>query len=116
VEIKNSTIGAYSQLVHQTYVGDADVGENVNFGCGCSTANYDGMNKSRTSIGSHAFIGSNSCLVSPVSVEDNAYVGAGSTITETVPSYSLALARARQTNKDNWVISRGRIRNQRVNP
>lgn len=116
VEIKNSTIGAYSQLVHQTYVGDADVGENVNFGCGCSTANYDGLNKSRTNIGSHAFIGSNSCLVSPVTVEDNAYVAAGSTITETVPSYSLSLARARQTNKENWVISRGRVRNQRVNP
>ncbi|NLW11849.1 MAG: bifunctional UDP-N-acetylglucosamine diphosphorylase/glucosamine-1-phosphate N-acetyltransferase GlmU, partial [Clostridiaceae bacterium] len=98
------------------YVGDADVGENVNFGCGCSTANYDGLNKSRTNIGSHAFIGSNSCLVSPVTVEDNAYVGAGSTITETVPSYSLSLARARQTNKENWVISRGRVRNQRVNP
>lgn len=116
VEIKNSTIGAYSQLVHQTYIGDADVGENVNFGCGCSTANYDGLNKSRTSIGSHAFIGSNSCLVSPVSVEENAYVAAGATITETVPAYSLAIARMRQTNKENWVISRGRIRNQRVNP
>jgi bifunctional UDP-N-acetylglucosamine pyrophosphorylase/glucosamine-1-phosphate N-acetyltransferase len=116
VEIKNSTIGAYSQLVHQTYVGDADVGENVNFGCGCSTANYDGLNKSRTAIGSHAFIGSNSCLVSPVSVEENAYVAAGTTVTETVPSYSLAISRARQLNKENWVISRGRTRNQRVNP
>ena len=116
VEIKNSTIGAYSQLVHQTYVGDADVGENVNFGCGCSTANYDGLNKSRTNIGSHAFIGSNSCLVSPVDVEENAYVAAGSTITETVPAYSLSIARARQTNKENWVVSRGRVRNQRVNP
>lgn len=116
VEIKNSTIGAHSQMVHQCYIGDADIGENVNFGSGSHTANYDGVNKSRTTVGSHAFIGSNSCLVSPVDVAENAYVAAGSTITEPVSPYSLAIARAHQTAKEGWVITRGRIRNQRLNP
>ncbi len=116
VEIKNSTIGAGTLIAHQCYIGDADVGEDVNFGSGCSIANYDGRAKSRTMIGSHAFIGSNCSLVAPVSVADNTYVAAGSTITETVPEYSLAIARSRQINKENWVISRGRIRDRRINP
>ncbi len=116
VEIKNSMIGAKCQLVHQCYVGDSDIGENVNFGSGSNTANYDGINKSRTTVGSNAFIGSNSCLVSPVHVADNAYVAAGSTITEPVPPNALAIARAHQIAKEGWVITRGRFRNQRLNP
>lgn len=116
VEIKNSTIGAGTLISHQCYIGDADVGEDVNFGSGCSIANYDGRAKSRTLIGSHAFIGSNCSLVAPVSVADNTYVAAGSTITEAVPEYSLAIARSRQINKENWVISQDRIRGRRINP
>jgi len=116
VEIKNSTLGEDCLLVHQCYIGDTDVGENVNIGSSSSTANYDGVNKSRSSIGSHAFIGSNSCLVSPVAVAENAYVAAGSTITENVPDYALAIARVHQSNKEDWVKTRGLLRNQRVNP
>lgn len=116
VEIKRSTIGAGSMIAHQCYIGDADVGNDTNIGSGCSIANYDGLAKSRTIIGSNAFIGSNCSLVSPVTVASNAYVAAGSTITETVPEYSLAIARSRQIIKENWVISRGRIRGRRINP
>ena len=116
VEIKNSTLGADCYLIHQCYIGDTDVGCNVNIGSSSSTANYDGVNKSRSAIGSHAFIGSNSCLVSPVSVAENAYVAAGSTITEGVSEYALAIARAHQINKEDWVKTRGLIRNQRLNP
>jgi bifunctional UDP-N-acetylglucosamine pyrophosphorylase/glucosamine-1-phosphate N-acetyltransferase len=116
VELKNSTFGADCFLVHQCYVGDTDVGDHANIGSSASTANYDGINKSRSSIGNHAFIGSNSCLVSPVHIAENAYVAAGSTITENVPDYALAIARAHQINKENWVRTRGLIRNQRLNP
>ncbi|MDD2533457.1 MAG: bifunctional UDP-N-acetylglucosamine diphosphorylase/glucosamine-1-phosphate N-acetyltransferase GlmU [Eubacteriales bacterium] len=116
VEIKNSTLGADCYLIHQCYIGDTDVGHNVNIGSSASTANYDGVNKSRSAIGSHAFIGSNSCLVSPVSVDENAYVAAGSTITEGVNEYALAIARAHQINKEDWVKTRGLNRNQRLNP
>jgi bifunctional UDP-N-acetylglucosamine pyrophosphorylase/glucosamine-1-phosphate N-acetyltransferase len=116
VEIKNSTIGAGTLIAHQCYIGDTDVGEGVNFGSGCSIANYDGLAKSRTTVGNHAFIGSNCSLVAPVNIADNAYVAAGSTITEDVPAYSLAIARSHQINKIDWVLSRGRIRGRRINP
>ncbi len=116
VEIKNSTLGADCMLIHQCYIGDTDVGHNVNFGSSMCTANYDGVNKSRSTVGSHAFIGSNCCLVSPVAIAENAYVAAGSTVTEGVPEYGLAIARAHQINKEDWVKTRGLIRNQRLNP
>ena len=116
VEIKNSTLGAECMLIHQCYLGDTDVGSHVNFGSSMCTANYDGVNKSRTSIGSNAFIGSNCCLVSPVVVAENAYVAAGSTVTEGVPEYALAIARAHQTNKEDWVKTRGLLRSERLNP
>ncbi len=116
VEIKNSTIGAGTLIAHQCYIGDTDVGKNVNFGSGCSIANYDGLVKSRTSIGSHAFIGSNCTLVAPVSVEENAYVAAGSTITDDVQPFALAIARSHQQVKADWVKTRGRLRGRRVNP
>lgn len=106
VEIKNSTIGDGTKISHLTYIGDADVGENVNFGCGTVVVNYDGQKKHRTTIGNHAFIGCNTNLVSPVTVEDNAYTAAGSTITKTVPKDSLAIARAKQENKENWVLKK----------
>lgn len=102
VEIKNSTIGKGTKLPHLQYIGDSDVGSNVNIGCGTVTCNYDGKNKYRTKIGDNAFIGCNTNLVAPVTVEEGAYIAAGSTITKDVPKNNLAVARARQTNIDGW--------------
>jgi bifunctional UDP-N-acetylglucosamine pyrophosphorylase/glucosamine-1-phosphate N-acetyltransferase len=116
VEIKNATLGEGTSVAHQCYIGDADVGVKVNFGSGCSIANYDGLSQARARIGNHAFIGSNSTLVSPVQIGENAYVAAGSTVTEDVTSYSLAIARSRQVNKSDWVRTRTRLRGRRVNP
>lgn len=96
---KNSTIGNHTKVSHLTYIGDADVGERVNFGCGTVVVNYDGISKHRTKIGNDAFIGCNTNLISPVTVHDEAYTAAGSTITEDVPAKALAIARARQINK-----------------
>lgn len=103
VEIKNSSIGDYTKVSHLTYVGDADVGEHVNFGCGTVLVNYDGVDKHRSTIGDYAFIGCNTNLVSPVNIADKAYTAAGSTITKDVPKESLGIARARQVNKEGWV-------------
>lgn len=103
VEVKNSTVGTGTKVSHLTYVGDSDVGAGVNFGCGCVTVNYDGRAKHRTTIGDHAFIGCNTNLIAPVTVAENAYTAAGSTITEDVPAESLGIARARQVNKEGWV-------------
>ena len=103
VEVKNSTIGEGTKVSHLTYVGDSDVGRNVNFGCGTVTVNYNGKAKYRTTIGDNVFIGCNTNLVAPVKVGDNAYTAAGSTITEDVPVASLGIARARQINKEGWV-------------
>lgn len=102
VEIKNSVIGDGTKSAHLTYIGDADVGENVNFGCGVVLVNYDGTNKHRTTIGDDCFIGCNVNLVSPVEVENGAYIAAGSTVTEKVPKNSLCVARARQRNIEGW--------------
>lgn len=103
VEIKKSTIGDGTKVSHLTYIGDAEVGTNCNFGCGTVVVNYDGKKKHKTLIGDNAFIGCNTNLVSPVEVEDNAYIAAGSTITKKVPAGSLAVARARQSNIEGWV-------------
>ena len=102
VEIKNTKVGVGSKVPHFIYLGDCEVGEKCNIGCGTITCNYDGFNKSKTKIGDHVFIGSNTNLVAPVEVGDNAFVAAGSTITDDVPEYALAIARQRQTNKENW--------------
>lgn len=102
VEVKNATIDEGTKIAHLTYVGDSDVGKRVNFGCGTVTVNYDGKNKHRCKIGDDAFIGCNTNLVAPVTVRDGAYTAAGSTITDEVPEKSLAIARARQVNKENW--------------
>lgn len=103
VEIKKSTFGTGSKASHLSYIGDAEVGENVNIGCGSITVNYDGKNKYLTKIEDEAFVGCNSNLVAPVTIEKGAYIAAGSTITNNVPSESLAIARARQVNKENYV-------------
>lgn len=108
VEIKNSEVGNGTKISHLTYVGDSKVGENVNFGCGTVTVNYDGINKFGTVIGDGAFIGCNTNLVAPVTVGDSAFIAAGSTITDTVPENGFAIARARQTNKENWVKPKDR--------
>ena len=102
VEIKNSTIGEGTKLPHLQYIGDTDLGAGCNVGCGTITVNYDGKQKYRTKVGDGVFIGCNSNLVAPVTVEDGAYIAAGSTITEDVPKNNLAIARARQVNKDSW--------------
>jgi bifunctional UDP-N-acetylglucosamine pyrophosphorylase/glucosamine-1-phosphate N-acetyltransferase len=108
VEIKKSTIGDGTKVSHLTYIGDAEVGEKCNFGCGTVVVNYDGKSKYKTTIGNNVFIGCNTNLVSPVEVEDNTYIAAGSTITEKVPEGSLAIARARQINKENWVYDKNK--------
>lgn len=102
VEMKNSTVGNGTKVSHLTYVGDSDVGEEVNFGCGTVTSNYDGKKKYRCTIGNHVFLGCNTNLVAPVTVGDGAYTAAGSTVTEDVPADALAVARSRQTNKPHW--------------
>lgn len=102
VEIKNTQVGEFSKVPHFIYLGDCEVGEHCNIGCGTITCNYDGQNKSKTIIGDNAFIGSNTNLVAPVKIGNNVFVAAGSTITEDVPDYALAIARERQVNKENW--------------
>lgn len=106
VEIKNSSLGANTKASHLTYIGDAAVGENVNFGCGTVVSNYDGKHKHRTEIGDSAFIGCNTNLVAPVKVERGAYTAAGSTITETVPEDSLAISRVKQVNLIGWAAKK----------
>lgn len=103
VEVKNTKVGKGSKISHLAYVGDGDIGENVNIGCGVIFVNYDGKRKHRTIIEDNAFVGCNTNLVAPVRVKNNAYIAAGSTITQDVPEDALAIARARQTNKANWV-------------
>lgn len=102
VEVKNAVVGEGTKIAHLTYVGDSDVGKNVNFGCGTVTVNYDGKKKFRCKIGDDCFIGCNTNLIAPVEVKAGAYTAAGSTITEEVPENTLAIARARQVNKKGW--------------
>lgn len=102
VEIKKSTIGDNTKAGHHTYVGDAEVGKDVNIGCGVVFANYNGKIKSKTIVGNRAFIGSNSTLVAPVELGKNTFVAAGSTITNDVQESALGIARARQENKEEF--------------
>ena len=103
VEVKKSSLGNNSKVSHLSYIGDAEVGQNVNIGCGTITVNYDGKNKYKTTIEDDVFVGCNSNLVAPVTLKEGSYVAAGSTITKEVPSDALAVARARQENKLNYV-------------
>lgn len=102
VEFKNSHFGKGSKCAHLTYVGDADVGSGVNFGCGVVTVNYDGKNKYRTIIKDGAFIGSNCNLIAPVTIGENALLAAGSTITDPVADGDMGIARSRQENKAGY--------------
>ncbi len=101
-ELKNARIGRGSKIPHLSYIGDAEVGENVNIGCGTITCNYDGVNKHLTKIGNNVFVGSNSNLVAPVEVQDDAFIAAGSTITKQVGAGALAVERGPQREIANW--------------
>ena len=103
VEIKKSSFGKGSKASHLSYIGDAEVGEDVNLGCGSITVNYDGQHKYMTKILDGAFVGCNSNLIAPVTIGENAYVAAGSTITDDVPGEALSIARSRQTNKEGYL-------------
>ena len=106
VELKNATIGEGTKISHLTYVGDSDLGRDINLGCGVVFVNYDGKEKHRTTVDDKAFIGCNVNLVSPVHVGREAYIAAGSTVTEDVPGGALAIARQRQTVRPGWVDKR----------
>ncbi len=108
VELKNSTIGDGTKISHLTYVGDTDLGKNINLGCGTVTVNYDGKNKYRCTVEDNCFIGCNTNLIAPVTVGKGSYIAAGSTITDPVPEEALAIARARQTVKPGWAARRRR--------
>jgi bifunctional UDP-N-acetylglucosamine pyrophosphorylase/glucosamine-1-phosphate N-acetyltransferase len=108
VELKKSTIGEGTKAMHLSYLGDAKIGTKSNIGAGTITCNYDGFHKYPTSIGNKVFIGSDSALVAPVRIGDGAYVAAGSTITENVPSDGLGIARGRQVNKPGWAAKKRR--------
>jgi bifunctional UDP-N-acetylglucosamine pyrophosphorylase/glucosamine-1-phosphate N-acetyltransferase len=108
VELKKSIIGEGTKVMHLTYLGDAKIGSKTNIGAGTITCNYDGFHKHPTTIGNKVFIGSDSALVAPVRVGDGAFIAAGSTITENVPSDSLGIARGRQMNKVGWASKKRR--------
>lgn len=102
VEIKNSRIGNLTKISHLTYVGDTTCGSNVNWGCGTVTVNYDGKNKNKTIVGDNVFIGCNTNLIAPLKVGNNAFIAAGSTITEDVPDEAFSIARERQVTKEDY--------------
>ena len=102
VEIKKSVIGKKSKVNHLAYIGDTSIGKSVNIGAGTITCNYDGIKKSKTKIKDNVFIGSNSALVAPVTIEEKSIVGAGSVITKSVKKKSLALTRSLQTEIKNY--------------
>ena len=102
VQLKNCNLGRGTKMAHLTYVGDSDVGDDCNFGCGTITCNYDGFQKHRTTIGSGVFVGCNTNLVAPVTVEDGAFIAAGTTVTQPVPEDAMAIGRVRQEVKEGW--------------
>ena len=102
VEIKKSTIGRTSKVNHLSYIGDSQLGKNVNIGAGTITCNYDGVNKNKTKIKNNVFIGSNSSLVAPITINEDSIIGAGSVITKNVRKKSLALTRANQVEIQNY--------------
>ena len=103
VEVKNSTIAADTKVGHLSYIGDADLAERINVGCGTIFVNYDGKNKHRSTVGADSFIGCDANIVSPVTIGEHAFIAAGSTITRDVPDEALAIARSRQENKEQYV-------------
>lgn len=110
VEVKNAVIGDGTKMSHLSYIGDADLGKNINVGCGVVFVNYNGKDKNRSTIGDDSFIGCNSNIVAPVTIEPLAYVAAGTTVTKDVQSGALAVGRAKQENKAGWVEKRQLIK------
>ena len=106
VELKNTRLGAGAKANHLAYLGDSEIGEHTNIGAGTITCNYDGASKHKTHIGKDTFVGSNSTLVAPLEIGDGSYIGAGSVITDPVPSEALALGRARQVVKEGWTAKK----------
>ena len=106
VETKKARLGKGAKANHLTYLGDAEVGAGTNIGAGVITCNYDGVDKHITRIGKDVFVGSDSTLVAPISVEDGAYIGAGSCITKDVPKGALAIGRSRQVTIEGWAEKR----------
>lgn len=106
VEIKKSIIGEGCKVSHLSYVGDCEMGKNCNIGCGVVFVNYDGKNKYRSKVGDRVFVGSNSNIIAPVTLEDGSFIAAGSTLNADVPKGALAIARARQVNKPDWMGNR----------
>ena len=102
VQLKNCSLGKGTKMAHLTYVGDSDVGDDCNFGCGTITCNYDGFQKFRTTIGSNVFVGCNTNFVPPVTVGDGAFIAAATTVTGDVPENAMAIGRARQEVKEGW--------------
>ncbi|KAF1304092.1 bifunctional UDP-N-acetylglucosamine diphosphorylase/glucosamine-1-phosphate N-acetyltransferase GlmU [Candidatus Enterococcus willemsii] len=102
VEVKNAVVGEGTKVGHLSYVGDATLGKDINVGCGVVFVNYDGKKKHRTVVGDHSFIGSSVNIIAPVEIEANSCVAAGSTITDDIPEHALAIARARQVNKEDY--------------
>ena len=102
VEIKKSIVGRKSKINHLSYIGDSEIGKDVNIGAGTITCNYDGVNKNKTKIKNNVFIGSNSSLVAPITINENSTVGAGSVITKTVRKKSLVLTRSNQIEIQNY--------------
>lgn len=113
VEVKNSSMGDGAKASHLTYIGDSDVGKNVNLGCGVVFVNYDGSRKYRSTVEDNAFVGCNSNLISPVHIGEGAYVAAGSTITEDVPAGALYVARSRGKTLRDWVEKRGILKKKK---
>jgi len=103
VEIKKSSTGENTKASHLAYIGDAEIGSQVNFGCGAITVNYDGKNKYKTIIGDNVFVGCNVNLIAPIEIQDDSFIAAGSTLNKNVPKGSLAIARAYQVNKENYM-------------
>ncbi len=110
VEVKNSILRKSTKANHLSYIGDSDIGEEVNIGAGTITANFDGKNKNKTMIGAYSKTGANSVLIAPVEIGERVTIGAGSTITQTVPSNSLAISRSKQIIKENWSLKRKNIK------
>lgn len=101
VEVKNANVGDGTKIAHLSYVGDCDLGQKCNIGCGVVFVNYDGKNKHRSNVGNKCFIGSNSNIIAPVNIADGSYIAAATTVTESTPQDSLVIGRVRQTVKEN---------------
>ncbi len=113
VEVKNSNIGEGSKVNHFGYVGDCDMGENVNFSCGAITVNYDGFDKHRTVIGDNVMVGSNVNLVAPVTIGDGAFIAAGSTMTKDVPADALSMTRPETDMREGWAAKFRKIKGRK---